>query len=33
MEVLLTGHVKTDKNPVYSLTKVVGGGQKRKTLI
>ena len=30
---MLTGHVKTDENPVDSLTKVVGGGQKRKNLV
>ena len=30
---LLTGHVKTDENCAYLLTKVVGGGQKRKNLV
>ena len=30
---LLTGHVKTDENPADLLTKVVGGGQKRKNLV
>ena len=30
---MLTGHVKTDENPAGLLTKVVGGGQKRKNLV
>ena len=30
---LLTGHVKTDENPADILTKVVGGGIKRKNLV
>ena len=30
---LLTGHVKTDENPADILTKVVGGGVKRKNLV
>ena len=30
---LLTGHVKTDENPSDLLSKVVGGGQKRKNLV
>ena len=30
---LLAGHVKTDENPADILTKVVGGGQKRKKLV
>ena len=30
---LLTGHVKTDENFADLLTKVVGGGQKRKNLV
>ena len=30
---LMTGHVKTDKNPTDILTKVVGGGIKRKNLV
>ena len=30
---LLTGHVKTDENPADILTKVVGGGIKRKNLM
>ena len=30
---LLTGHVKTNVNPAALLTKVVGGGQKRKTFV
>ena len=29
---VLTGHVKTDENPADLLTKVVGGGWKRKNL-
>ena len=30
---LLTGHVRTDENLADILTKVVGGGQKRKSLV
>ena len=30
---VLTGHVKTDENPADILTKVVGGGIKRKNLV
>ena len=30
---LLTGHVKTDENPAYLVTKVVGGGQKMKNFV
>ena len=30
---LLTGHVKTDENPTDILTKVVGGGIKRRSLM
>ena len=30
---LSTGHVKTDENPANILTKVVGGGIKRKNLV
>ena len=30
---LLTGHVKTDENPADLLTKVLGGGQKRKNFV
>ena len=30
---MLTGHVKTDENPADILTKVVGGGVKRKNLV
>ena len=30
---LLTGHVKTDENPTDLLTKIVGGGQKKKNLV
>ena len=30
---LLTGHVKTDETLADLLTKVVGGGQKRKNLV
>ena len=30
---LLTGHIKTDENPADILTKVVGGGIKRKNLV
>ena len=30
---LLTGHVKTGVNPAALLTKVMGGGQKRKNLV
>ena len=30
---LLTGHVKTEENPADILTKVVGGGIKRKNLV
>ena len=33
MRELLTGHVKTDENPADMLTKVVGGGIKRKNLV
>ena len=33
MEEILTGHVKTDKNPPDLLTKVVSGGIKRRNLI
>ena len=29
----LTGHVKTDENTAHILTKVVGGGIKRKNLV
>ena len=30
---LLTGHIRTDENPTDILTKVVGGGIKRKNLV
>ena len=33
MQKILTGHVKTDKNPADLLTKVVPGGINRQTLI
>ena len=30
---LLTGHVKTDEDPADLLTKLLGGGQKRKNFV